>query len=43
MTPAATQFIAAMTLQRSGQSVLTDLWASGAANAMGPYRPLAAG
>jgi phosphopantothenoylcysteine decarboxylase/phosphopantothenate--cysteine ligase len=36
MTPAATQFIAPMTLQAlSGRPVLTDLWASGAANAMG--------
>ena len=36
MTPAATQFIAPMTLQAlSGNPVLTDLWASGAANAMG--------
>ncbi len=36
MTPAATQFIAAMTLQAlSGNPVLTDLWHSGAANAMG--------
>ena len=36
MTPAATQFIAPMTLQAlSGNLVLTDLWHSGAANAMG--------
>src|SRR5215472_3690497 len=36
MTPAATQFIAPMTLQAlSGRPVLTDLWQSGAANAMG--------
>jgi phosphopantothenoylcysteine decarboxylase/phosphopantothenate--cysteine ligase len=36
MTPAATQFIAPMTLQAlSGNPVLTDLWQSGAANAMG--------
>jgi len=36
MTPAATQFIAPMSLQAlSGRPVLTDLWASGAANAMG--------
>jgi phosphopantothenoylcysteine decarboxylase/phosphopantothenate--cysteine ligase len=36
MTPAATQFIAPMTLQAlSGRAVLTDLWQSGAANAMG--------
>src|SRR3979411_2703961 len=36
MTPAATQFIAPMTLQAlSGNPVLTDLWDSGAANAMG--------
>src|SRR5205085_7962161 len=36
MTPAATQFIAPMTLQAlSGHPVLTDLWQSGAANAMG--------
>ncbi|HUH94246.1 MAG TPA: bifunctional phosphopantothenoylcysteine decarboxylase/phosphopantothenate--cysteine ligase CoaBC, partial [Casimicrobiaceae bacterium] len=36
MTPAATQFIAPMTLQAlSGHAVLTDLWQSGAANAMG--------
>ena len=36
MTPAATQFIAPMTLQAlSGNPVLTDLWHSGAANAMG--------
>jgi phosphopantothenoylcysteine decarboxylase / phosphopantothenate---cysteine ligase len=36
MTAAATQFIAPMTLQAlSGRPVLTDLWASGAANAMG--------
>jgi len=36
MTPAATQFVAPMTLQAlSGRPVLTDLWASGAANAMG--------
>jgi len=36
MTPAATQFIAPMTLQAlSGRPVLTDLWASGATNAMG--------
>ncbi|HEX7272149.1 MAG TPA: bifunctional phosphopantothenoylcysteine decarboxylase/phosphopantothenate--cysteine ligase CoaBC [Casimicrobiaceae bacterium] len=36
MTSAATQFIAPMTLQAlSGRPVLTDLWASGAANAMG--------
>ena len=35
MTPAATQFIAPMTLQAlTGKPVLTDLWASGAANAM---------
>src|SRR6266704_4112691 len=35
MTPAATQFIAPMTLQAlSGNPVLTDLWHSGAANAM---------
>jgi phosphopantothenoylcysteine decarboxylase/phosphopantothenate--cysteine ligase len=36
MTPAATHFIAPMTLQAlSGNPVLTDLWQSGAANAMG--------
>src|SRR5437763_2677377 len=36
MTPAATQFIAPMTLQAlSGHPVLTGLWQSGAANAMG--------
>ncbi len=36
MTAAATQFIAPMTLQAlSGHPVLTDLWQSGAANAMG--------
>ena len=36
MTAAATQFIAPMTLQAlSGNPVLTDLWHSGAANAMG--------
>ena len=36
MTPAATQFIAPMTLQAlSGNPVLTDLWQSGSANAMG--------
>src|SRR5450432_3579036 len=36
MTRAATQFIAPMTLQAlSGSAVLTDLWDSGAANAMG--------
>ena len=36
MTPAATQFITPMTLQAlSGRPVLTDLWQSGAANAMG--------
>jgi phosphopantothenoylcysteine decarboxylase/phosphopantothenate--cysteine ligase len=36
MTPAATQFIAPMTLQAlSGNPVLTDLWHSGTANAMG--------
>src|SRR5438552_17782510 len=36
MTPAATQFITPMTLQAlSGHPVLTDLWQSGAANAMG--------
>src|SRR5476651_2565904 len=36
MTRAATQFIAPMTLQAlSGSPVLTDLWDSGAANAMG--------
>jgi phosphopantothenoylcysteine decarboxylase/phosphopantothenate--cysteine ligase len=36
MSPAATQFIAPMTLQAlSGNPVLTDLWHSGAANAMG--------
>jgi phosphopantothenoylcysteine decarboxylase / phosphopantothenate---cysteine ligase len=36
MTRAATQFIAPMTLQAlSGHPVLTDLWQSGAANAMG--------
>src|SRR3989449_829941 len=36
MTAAATQFIAPMTLQAlSGNPVLTDLWNSGAANAMG--------
>ena len=36
MTPAATQFIAPMTLQAlSGRAVLSDLWQSGAANAMG--------
>ncbi len=36
MTQAATQFIAPMTLQAlSGHPVLTDLWHSGAANAMG--------
>src|SRR5271165_2924752 len=36
MTPAATQFIAPMTLQAlSGRPVQTDLWHSGAANAMG--------
>src|SRR5689334_22593251 len=36
MTPAATQFITPTTLQAlSGRPVLTDLWQSGAANAMG--------
>jgi phosphopantothenoylcysteine decarboxylase/phosphopantothenate--cysteine ligase len=36
MTSAATQFIAPLTLQAlSGRPVLTDLWHSGAANAMG--------
>jgi phosphopantothenoylcysteine decarboxylase / phosphopantothenate---cysteine ligase len=36
MTPAATQFITPMTLQAlSGRPVLTDLWHSGAENAMG--------
>ena len=36
MTPGATRFIAPMTLQAlSGHPVLTDLWESGAANAMG--------
>ena len=36
MTPAATQFIAPMTLQAlSGNPVLTGLWHSGTANAMG--------
>src|SRR5438045_8024905 len=36
MTRAATQFITPMTLQAlSGNPVLTDLWDSGAANAMG--------
>jgi phosphopantothenoylcysteine decarboxylase / phosphopantothenate---cysteine ligase len=36
MTPAATRFIAPMTLQAlSGNPVSTDLWESGAANAMG--------
>jgi len=36
MTPGATQFITPMTLQAlSGRRVLTDLWDSGAANAMG--------
>ena len=36
MTAGATQFIAPMTLQAlSGNPVLTDLWDSGAANAMG--------
>ena len=36
MTPAATQFITPMTLQAlSGRPVLTDLWQSGTANAMG--------
>src|SRR5438552_15706147 len=36
MTRAATQFIAPMTLQAlSGNPVLTDLWDSGASNAMG--------
>jgi phosphopantothenoylcysteine decarboxylase/phosphopantothenate--cysteine ligase len=36
MTPAATQFIAPITLQAlSGRPVLTELWHSGAANAMG--------
>ena len=36
MTQAATQFIAPMTLQAlSGRPVLTDLWHSGASNAMG--------
>lgn len=36
MTPSATRFIAPMTLQAlSGVPVLTDLWQSGAANAMG--------
>lgn len=36
MTAAATRFIAPMTLQAlSGKPVLTDLWESGAANAMG--------
>jgi phosphopantothenoylcysteine decarboxylase/phosphopantothenate--cysteine ligase len=36
MTPAATQFIAPLTFQAlSGSPVLTDLWQSGAANAMG--------
>jgi phosphopantothenoylcysteine decarboxylase/phosphopantothenate--cysteine ligase len=36
MTPGACQFITPMTLQAlSGQPVLSDLWASGAANGMG--------
>jgi len=36
MTPASTQFITPMTLQAlSGHPVLTDLWESGAQNAMG--------
>ena len=36
MTPAATQFITPITMQAlSGSPVLTDLWQSGAANAMG--------
>ena len=36
MTPASTQFITPMTLQAlSGHPVLTDLWQSGAQNAMG--------
>lgn len=36
MTAAATQFITPMTMQAlSGNPVLTDLWASGASNAMG--------
>ena len=36
MTRSATQFIAPMTLQAlSGKPVLTDLWQSGASNAMG--------
>src|SRR6201998_4083428 len=36
MTPGATRFIAPMTVQAlSGHPVLTDLWESGAANAMG--------
>src|SRR5215831_13932518 len=36
MTPAATQFITPITLQAlSGRPVLTDLWQSGSANAMG--------
>ena len=36
MTPAATQFIAPITLQAlSGNQALTDLWHSGTANAMG--------
>jgi phosphopantothenoylcysteine decarboxylase/phosphopantothenate--cysteine ligase len=36
MTPGACQFIAPITLQAlSGRPVLTDLWASGAANGMG--------
>ena len=36
MTPAAIQFITPMTLQAlSGRPVLTDLWQSGAQNAMG--------
>ena len=36
MTEAATRFIAPMTLQAlSGNPVLTDLWDSGSANAMG--------
>src|SRR5207249_10528288 len=36
MTPAAAHFIASMTLQAlSGNPVLSELWESGAANAMG--------
>src|SRR4051794_20533152 len=36
LTPAATQFVTAMTFQAlSGRAVLSELWASGASNAMG--------